>query len=69
LGSSISGIIIQQYFTDASGAKDWHGIWLAFAAYALIIAVLFVILFRHKHNPQEVQDTAHTEPVLSIEQA
>jgi hypothetical protein len=30
--------------------KDWHTIWLAFAIYALIIAIAFAILFKHKHN-------------------
>ncbi|OON66825.1 nucleoside permease [Hymenobacter sp. CRA2] len=70
LGSSVSGIVIERYFTAADGVtKDWHSIWLAFAAYALVIAVLFVVLFRHKHNSQEVQDAEHTEPVLSVEQA
>lgn len=35
--------------------RDWHDIWLAFATYALIVAVAFAILFKHKHNPEEVQ--------------
>ncbi|GAB3841838.1 nucleoside permease [Hymenobacter jeollabukensis] len=70
LGSSISGLVIERYFTAADGVtKDWHGIWLAFAAYALVIAVLFVILFRHKHTPQEVAQAEHPEPLLSVEQA
>ncbi|RTQ44971.1 MFS transporter [Hymenobacter gummosus] len=70
LGSSVSGLVIEKYFTAADGqTKDWHGIWLAFAAYALVIAVLFVVLFRHKHNPQQAQDAEHTEPLLSVEQA
>jgi NHS family xanthosine MFS transporter len=30
--------------------KDWHTIWLAFAIYALIIAIAFAILFKHKHT-------------------
>lgn len=30
--------------------KDWHHIWLAFAAYTLVIAILFAVLFRHKHE-------------------
>jgi NHS family xanthosine MFS transporter len=51
LGSSISGVVIDRYFTAADGAKDWHGIWIAFAGYALVVAVLFVLLFKHKHNP------------------
>jgi NHS family xanthosine MFS transporter len=64
LGSSISGLVIQHYFTDASGNKDWHGIWLTFAAYALVIAVLFVIIFKHKHDPQKVEND-YPEPVLA----
>ena len=64
LGSSISGLVIQHYFTDASGNKDWHGIWLAFAAYALAIAVLFVFIFKHKHEPQQVENE-YSEPALA----
>ncbi|MBD1420061.1 nucleoside permease [Sphingobacterium chuzhouense] len=30
--------------------KDWRGIWLAFAGYTLIIAILFSFLFKHKHD-------------------
>ena len=56
LGSSISGLVIQNYFTDAGGTKDWHGIWLTFAGYALVIAVLFVLIFKHKHQPQTVEN-------------
>ncbi len=39
--------------------KDWHTIWLAFALYALVIAVSFAILFKHKHNPLDVENVAH----------
>jgi MFS transporter, NHS family, xanthosine permease len=59
LGSSISGIVIAEYFTNADNSKDWQGIWIAFAAYALVVAVLFLLLFRHKHNPNEVKSFAH----------
>jgi NHS family xanthosine MFS transporter len=48
LGSSLSGVLIDHYFTHA-GAKDWHGIWLTFALYALVVAILFAVLFKHKH--------------------
>ena len=51
LGSSISGWMIDRWFTAASGAKDWHGIWTAFALYALLMAIAFVPLFKHKHEP------------------
>lgn len=30
--------------------KDWHHIWLAFSLYTLVLAVLFAILFKHKHD-------------------
>lgn len=52
LGSWTSGMLIGKFFTDADGAKDWHSIWLCFAAYALVVAVLFAIFFRYKHTPE-----------------
>lgn len=55
LGSSISGVIIDAWFTNADSGKDWHGIWLAFASYSLVVAVLFFFLFKHKHEPQQLQ--------------
>ena len=53
LGSKISGLVIDKYYTLPGGDKDWQSIWLAFALYALIVAVLFTILFKHKHIPTE----------------
>lgn len=61
LGSWISGWVIAKYYTlnDADQTKDWQGIWIAFAVYALIVAVLFALLFRHKHNPKDVDTLGH----------
>lgn len=39
--------------------KDWHNIWLSFAAYALILAILFAVLFKHKHTPIQTSDIKH----------
>ncbi|MCL9808629.1 nucleoside permease [Flavobacterium luminosum] len=58
LGSFTSGWAIEKYFT-LNGERQWHDIWLAFAAYALIIAIAFAILFKHKHNPNDVKNIAH----------
>lgn len=66
LGSSISGVVIQKYFTYADDSKDWHGIWITFALYALIVAILFVILFKHKHDSTALQNL-HPEPLLVTE--
>ncbi|WP_375436800.1 MFS transporter, partial [uncultured Hymenobacter sp.] len=68
LGSSLSGIIIQEYFTNADNSKDWPSIWITFALYALVIAVLFIILFKHKHEPQAIKNV-HAEPILSAERS
>ncbi|MHB1945204.1 MAG: nucleoside permease [Metallibacterium sp.] len=57
LGSSISGLLISRYFTLADGQLDWHGIWLTFAAYSLVVAVLFAILFRYKHVRNDLAKT------------
>lgn len=54
LGSSISGIVIDRFFTGADGVLDWHGIWLSFAGYSALIAVLFALLFRHKHERETI---------------
>lgn len=53
LGSKISGIVIDEYFIAADGSRDWHHIWLSFSIYALIITVLFAIMFKHKHTRAE----------------
>lgn len=33
---------------------DWQSAWLIFAAYALLVAVLFAMVFRYKHTPEKV---------------
>ena len=57
-GGIISGIVIDQYFTN-NGVRDWHDIWLAFAGYALVIAIAFAVLFKHKHDPKVVEHFSH----------
>lgn len=59
LGSRISGRIIDSYYTLPNGDRSWPGIWLAFAAYALVIAILFMILFKHKHDPKQLIAVRH----------
>jgi NHS family xanthosine MFS transporter len=53
LGSTISGMVIQQYFTNSDQSMNWREIWLSFAGYSLVVAVLFALLFRHRHTPNE----------------
>ncbi|MEO0038109.1 MAG: hypothetical protein RIQ59_1320 [Bacteroidota bacterium] len=57
-GGLISGIVIDKFFTH-DGIRDWHNIWLAFSGYALVIAVLFAIFFKHQHQPEDVANVSH----------
>lgn len=50
LGSKISGWVIDNYYI-AEGVKNWPGVWKLFSLYSLIIAILFGLIFKHKHKP------------------
>ena len=54
LGGFGSGFIVD-FFTDA-GIKNWQAIWLTFATYALVVGILFMILFKYKHNPKKIEE-------------
>lgn len=47
LGSYAAGKVVDIY--------GWPHSWFIFAAYALVVAVLFAIVFRYKHNPDETK--------------
>lgn len=59
LGSKVSGFVINKYFINADTSSNWQGIWLAFAGYALVVAILFAIMFRHKHDPKALENVSH----------
>jgi len=65
LGSVLSGLLIDHYFTLGDGRLVWHGIWLSFAAYSVVVAVLFAILFRYKHVRDVAGQPANTLDPLS----
>jgi len=60
LGNIIAGFVIAKWFENPiTHAKDWPGIWYSFAGYALIVAVLFTLLFRYKHDPSKLETINH----------
>jgi len=68
LGSRLSGLVIDNYFTlykydnvanQIVTSFDWKGVWLTFAVYSLVVAILFALLFRHKHDPKAVENVGH----------
>lgn len=57
LGNIIAGFVIARWFENpVTHEKDWSQIWLAFAAYSLVVAIVFAISFKHKHNPEEFNE-------------
>lgn len=47
IGGYGSGWVVD-HFTSAAGIRDWPSIWFTFAAYALVLAILFLLVFRNR---------------------
>jgi len=56
-GGMISGWVVD-YFTH-DGVKDWQSIWFSFAGYALVLGIIFPLVFRYKHDPTMAIETGH----------
>jgi len=59
IGSFASGYVIQKYFTMADGSKDWFHIWITFASYALVLAIIFPFVFKDKFGPKVLGNINH----------
>jgi MFS transporter, NHS family, xanthosine permease len=59
LGTMVAGVVVDRHTVD--GVRDWQGIWLAFAGYALVLGILFPFVFRYRHDTakMEAAATAH----------
>ncbi|MCK5401185.1 MAG: MFS transporter [Flavobacteriaceae bacterium] len=57
LGGIGSGYVVQFFTTEAG--RDWFSIWMVFAAYALILALLFWMIFKYNHNPDTIKEVIH----------
>ena len=53
IGASVGSLAAQavvNFNTDASGAVSWSPVWTTFSVYALVVGVLFAIIFRPQHT-------------------
>ncbi len=57
MGAYGSGVIIEAL--THNGIRDWQAIWFIFAAYALVIGVTFMLLFKYKHDPKAMSTLKH----------
>ena len=57
IGGYGSGWVVD-HFTGTNGVRDWPSIWFTFAAYALVLAILFLLVFRGQ------QMEAQPKPVI-----
>jgi NHS family xanthosine MFS transporter len=51
LGGMASGWVVDRFTVD--GVKDWRSIWLTFAGYAVILGVVFALVFRYRHSVEK----------------
>ncbi len=62
LGAFFGGILsgwVVDFFTSGAGIRDWESIWFTFAAYALLLAIIFPFVFKYKHVPDQVKSIGH----------
>ena len=56
IGTLCAQQVINHFVGDASGVarmEGWSQSWMFFAAYALVVAILFAIVFKYKHEPEK----------------
>ena len=56
VGSFCAQWVVNSFTAGKEGAElmaGWTGAWYVFAAFALVLAVLFALVFKYKHNPNE----------------
>ena len=60
VGTWIAGKVVNHYCAWSGGyflarpevSGGWPTVWMIFAGYALVVALLFAVIFKYKHNPE-----------------
>lgn len=56
LGGELSGRVVDHF--TVNGVKDWQSIWFTFAGYALVLGIIFPLVFKYKQDRTQLK-TAH----------
>ncbi len=64
IGMLVAGEIVNHYqiFSDidpVTKMNGWYSAWTIFAYYALIVAIMFMIVFKYKHTPEKLENINH----------
>jgi NHS family xanthosine MFS transporter len=57
IGGTGSGWVVDHF--TSNGTKDCQSIWFVFAAYALMLGIAFLLVFRYKHDPKAARVIRH----------
>jgi len=57
LGGILSGWVVDHFTTN--GIRDWQSIWFTFGGYALVLGIVFPLVFRYKHDPTMAVEVKH----------
>ena len=59
IGAYTAGWVVKHYTGGIDGTVNfdllmtgWSNAWYVFAAFALVVGILFAIVFKYKHNPE-----------------
>jgi NHS family xanthosine MFS transporter len=52
-----AGLVVD-HFTK-NGITDWQHTWFAFAGYALVLGIIFPVVFKYKHDPKAMENIQH----------
>ncbi|HRR63055.1 MAG TPA: nucleoside permease [Paludibacteraceae bacterium] len=58
MGSYLAGMVVDKFVTHAA-VPSWSTAWFIFSGYALVVAILFAILFKYKYEPEKSPEISH----------
>ena len=61
IGMLVAGEIVNHYqiFSDidpVTKMNGWYSAWTIFACYSLVVAILFMLVFKYKHTPEKLKN-------------